>query len=181
MSVNYIVRVLAVEGNRLTCRVNATYHGEPIPPSRTLAFRFIWEPWEQLCGGGTGHLPEGAVVTLDEARERGRRAPLMRVLAGKDLRDDDWSRANADQFIFCVGVTDRLNYPDPALELYLDSALSQATFNISVTDPAWLEHLEPRMEWDTFGYDHDSRFGIMPDCFTPMVVRCYAVASLGSR
>ena len=69
MATMYHVRVLAVEGDRLVCHVTALYPDEPLVPSRTLAFRFVWEPWYDLAEGVTQHLPGGGQgVTSEEAR-----------------------------------------------------------------------------------------------------------------
>jgi hypothetical protein len=60
MATMYHVRVLSIEGSRLACRVTAVYPDVSLAPSRTLAFRFVWEPWWDLTAGSSHHLPEGA-------------------------------------------------------------------------------------------------------------------------
>lgn len=152
----YRVRVEAVEGNRLTCRVAVVYSGETLVPSRTLAFRFVWEPWYDLCDGMTRHLPGGGKgVTPEEAREMGRVAPLNKELANRDMDDSDWNQANADRFVCCVGITDRRNHDKADSEANEQVDPPHATYTITVTDPAWLAHLAPGMEWDTTGFDDD--------------------------
>lgn len=156
----YSFRVLAVEESRLTLRVTVEYSGEPLVPDRTLAFRFVWEPWDYLCRGNTYRPPEegyGEAVPSEEALERGQRAPLASALAGQDMHDLDWCVKNADRFVFCVGVTDHINYTDPddGDSVYNRENPPQATYTITVTDPAWLEHLAPGMWWPSYGFADD--------------------------
>jgi hypothetical protein len=168
MTEMYSFRVMAVEGKRLTLRVTVEYSGEPLIPDRTLAFRFVWEPWYDLCDGVTYRPPEdrppepgyGEVMPPQEARERGQRAPLTRVLAGQDMNDHDWCVENADRFIACVGVTDHVNYTESDGTAddseYDPEAKPEATYTIIATDPAWIEHLTPGMWWCTGGYAEDA-------------------------
>lgn len=166
MAEMYSFRVLAVAGNRLTLRVTVEHHGEPLIPERTLTFRFVWEPWFDLCDGVSYRPPEenyGDAMPPQEARERGQRAPLTRALGGQDMNDHDWCRANADRFIACVGVTDHINYRDPDIDdddsddVDDDETPSQSTYAIIVTDPAWIEHFTPGMWWPISGYVEDAR------------------------
>lgn len=165
MTEMYSFHVVAVEGNRLTLHVTVEYSGEPLIPDRTLAFRFLWEPCYDLRQGVTYRPPEdrpleagyGEAIPPQEARERGQRAPLTRALAGQDMNDHDWCCENASRFIFCVGVTDHINYTDPDDDDfdYDHENPPQATYTITVTDPAWLEHLTPGMWSFTGGYAED--------------------------
>lgn len=166
MAEMYSIRVLAVEGNKLTLRVTVEYHGEPLIPDRTLAFRFVWEPWYDLCDGVTYRPPEenyGEAMPPQEARERGQRAPLTRALAGQDMNDEDWCRENADRFIACVGLTDHINYTDPDVDDddsdYDDEAKPEATYTIVATDSAWIEHFTSGMWWPITGYADDNMPG----------------------
>lgn len=104
----YRVRVLAVQGERLTRRVTALYprgKDDP-PPSLTLALQFLWGPWRWFREGLSGNV-EGGVVSPKEAEELGRIAPISPELAGKDVCDGDWTRANACRFISGVEVGGR--------------------------------------------------------------------------
>jgi hypothetical protein len=121
-----------------------------------LAFRFVWEPWWDLNDGSTHHLPEGERnIAREEARERGRAAPLARELAGRDMNDLDWNQANATRFIACVGVTDFLNCGEQPQDARQQSELPQATCTITVTRPEWLAHMAPGMDWETTAFDDD--------------------------
>ena len=135
MATMYHVRVLAVEGDRLVCHVTALYPDEPLVPSRTLAFRFVWEPWYNLAEGVTQHLPGGGQgVTSEEARGMRRRQPLAKELAGQDMDDLDWWCANADRFIRCVGVTDLVAEGAAELGPRGSEPGPQATYTILATD-----------------------------------------------
>lgn len=176
MSEIYSFRVLAVEGNRLTLRVALEDAGHPLVPDQAQAFRFVWEPWAYLCRGNTFRPPEegsGEVIPPQEARERGRRAPLTAALAGQDVQNLDWFFANAARFVFCVGVTDHVNYtnPDDEDSGYNPEIQPQATYSITATDPAWLEHLTPGMWWPSSGFADGIPY--LPNMFgwlTPAVV-----------
>lgn len=158
MAEMYHVRVQSVEGDRLVCRVTDVYGGEPLTPSRTLSFRFIWEPWWDLTAGRAEHLPNGKDISKEKAREMGCAAPLSRELAAQNMDDLDWCCANAGRFIRCVGVTDFFNY-DPMNEEATEEGVDpQATYTILVTNPDWLAHLSPGMEWPTNGFDDDGGY-----------------------
>jgi hypothetical protein len=153
------------------CRVTAVYPDEPLVPSRTLAFRFVWEPWWDLTDGATHHLPEGERnITTEEARERGRAAPLANELAGRDMNDLDWNQANASRFIACVGVRDYGPCVEPSPEAREWGGLPQATYTITVTDPRWLAHITTGMAWETTAFDDDGRTMFHPDWATPNAV-----------
>jgi hypothetical protein len=155
MSVMYRVYIQAVERDRLICRVTVVYRDEPLNPSRTLAFRFIWESWLALASGYSRHLPSEEGVSEEAAREMARASPLAREMAGRDMDDLDWCNANAGRFVHCVGVTDFVNY-DPIHSAATDPAVNpQATYTILVTDPGWLAHLSPGMEWESYSFEDD--------------------------
>lgn len=166
----YRVRVLSVEGDRLICRVTVDYRGESLTPSRTVAFRFVWEPWWDLTAGRTEHLPNGKDVSNEQAREMGWAAPLSRELAERDMDDLDWNCANADRFIRCVGVTDFFNYDPLEPDATTPEEPPQATYTILATEPDWLVHLSPGMEWGTTAFDDDIRHRIEPSWRSPDVL-----------
>ena len=153
----YKVRVLSVEGDRLVCRVTSydPRSEEDPPPSRTLALQFLWEPWYDFSHGSYTFVT-GGPSTPEQAKELGRVAPIGRELADQDICDGDWIRANIDRFVRQVEVRDRnlvtRDCDDTDDEVLLDP---QATLIISVTDPKWLEHLRPGMEWETTAFDRD--------------------------
>ncbi len=151
----YQVRVLSVGGNRFTCRVTALLSdtGDDLPPSRTLAVQFLWEPWRWFSEGLLYEV-RGNTFTPEQAEELGRTAPIGRELADKDICDGDWTRANVARFIKEVEAYDRACVPGDSPE---DSWLTQGIYVICVTDPSWLEHLWPGMEWRTTAYDKDEK------------------------
>ncbi len=154
----YKVTVLSVDADRLSCRVTAylpSDDNDP-PPSKTLAFQFIWEPWYYFHIGLLNHMT-GGVVTAEHARELARTAPIGSELIGQDICNGDWTRANVSRFIRDVEVRERG-------WICLDSCGGEengygalALFIITVTDPRWLEHLRPGMEWETTAYDKDEK------------------------
>jgi hypothetical protein len=151
----YQVRVLAVAENRVTCRVTALISGtgEDLPPSRTLALQFLWEPWRWFSEGLSREV-SGGTVTPEQAEELGRTAPIGRELAGRDICDGDWTRANVARFIKEVEVYDRVCVPGDSPD---ESWPTQGIYVITVTDLRWLAHLRPGMEWGTTAYDKDEK------------------------
>jgi hypothetical protein len=102
-----------------------------------------------------GYQVTGGAVTPEQAEELGQTAPIGRELADRDICDGDWIRANVGRFIRSVEVYDRAWVPgDPPDEV---PPSVQATCDIIVTDPRWLEHLRPGMEWGTTAYDRDEK------------------------
>ncbi len=163
----YQVRVLTVEGSRLTCQVTAfdpRSEGDP-PPSQTLALQFLWEPWMWFSEGLLGSMANLA-VSPEQAELLGRSAPIGRELAGKDLCDGDWTRRNVGRFIQQVEVRDRrwfqgdhwgdVGAGPPSVDVPCNVVVglpeAQGTFIITTTDPRWLEHLRQGMEWGSTAY-----------------------------
>src|SRR5262245_20753630 len=135
----YEVRVMSVEGDRLTYRVTALDdRGTEDPPaSRTVGLQILWEPWD-CFRLGLSYQVTGGKLTSGEAEELGRTAPIGRELAGRDICDGDWMRANVGRFIRSVEVHDRAWVPgDPPDDM--PPSIS-ATCVITVTDPRWLHH-----------------------------------------
>jgi hypothetical protein len=147
----YQVQVLSISGSKLTCRVTAHDPDAGLPPSRTLALQFLWEPWLYFSQG-LFHRIVGADVTLDRAEDFWRTTAIGRELADWDICDGDWTRANVARFIHDVLVFDRVWIPSDSPDY---SGETRAIYLITVTDPRWLEHLRPRMEWGTTAYDMD--------------------------
>ena len=52
----YQVQVLSISGSKLTCRVAAHDPDDGLPPSRTLALQFLWEPWLDFSQGLFHHV-----------------------------------------------------------------------------------------------------------------------------
>lgn len=156
------IRVESVEGSRLSCHVDHVY-GSHWPwclvSSRTLALHFLAESlWSQQPGSG---------MTWQQAAEAAHAAPLWQEL-GDYSHDEDWNRENAGRFVSCVGMVDHQNcdemwadLSDPRWEddptLWETKERPSAQCIIAVTDPKWISHLSPGMEWDSTAYDHDAK------------------------
>jgi hypothetical protein len=66
--------------------------------------------------------------------------PLGDAVDEDDLLSESWAKENAPTYIASVRVT-----PDDLPEqVPVDTV---ATYEIEVTDPKWLEHLEPAQQW----------------------------------
>ena len=154
MSEIYQVRVLKIAGDRLTCRVTALQPREPKEPpaSKTLALMLLWEPWHLFSEGLYYAFQPEPVVTLEQAKTLGRTAPIGRELAGRDICDGDWMRANVGRFIRKVEVRGRRVVEEQPQTIHV-----RATFVITVTDPRWLKHLRAGMEWGTAAYNRDEK------------------------
>jgi hypothetical protein len=184
MTTIFRVRVEAVDGPHLTLDVDHVYGWEwhhSLVNSRTLALHFLWEP---LLGYIRQRIPspDGNMITWEEADAFALTLPLGRELAGRDHTDEVWNRANAGRFISCVGVVDRRHhnemwndtndarwdYPRHVDREEVETA--KATYLIAATNPCWLAHLYPGMEWDSTAYDHDEKVTVDPVWRTPTVL-----------
>jgi hypothetical protein len=154
----YHVRVESVAGDRLTCRVTAydPRDDQDPPPSRTLALQFLWETWEWFRLGLSYHV-QGGGMSPERAEELGRVAPIGPELGGQDICDGDWIRANVGRFIRRVQARDRDIGAWRDEQGEVREGVPQATLIITATDPRWLEHLRPGMEWETTSYDRDEK------------------------
>jgi hypothetical protein len=165
----YRVRVRSVASFLLACRVTAVAgSASPLHASRTLALWFVYEPWLDLSSGVSRHLPgDWSGVPRRHIRDMAHSAPIARELAGDEVRGAQWARENAGRFISCVGVVER-HHCD---ERYWDAPdqQSQATYLIAATDPRWLEHLRPGMQWNTATSNYDLAVAFDPSWRTPTV------------
>jgi hypothetical protein len=110
-------------------------------------------------------------MTREQVEELGRTAPIGRELAGKDICDGNWTRENASRFISHVEIRDRrwfledhwsdagaqLAQAQPIEDVVMGLPETQVTCVITVTDPRWLDHLRPGMEWGSVAYDKDEK------------------------
>jgi hypothetical protein len=155
------VRVESVEGPRLTCHVDHVY-GSHWPwclvSSRTLALHFLAESLRSER--------PGQEMTWQQAEDLMHAAPLWPVLGDYD-HDEDWNRENAGRFVACVGMVDHQNCDEMWADLthpgweddpdaWETKEKPSARCIIAVTDPRWIAHLAPGMEWDSTAYDHDA-------------------------
>jgi hypothetical protein len=181
------VRVEAVDGPHLTLDVNHVYGWDwntHLVNSRTLALHFLWEP---LLGYIRSDIPSpgGRRITRAEADASALTLPLGRQLAGRDHTDETWNRANVGRFIACVGVADRRDHHElwnDAFHEYWDThergefPVARARYRVAATDPGWLAHLAPGMEWDSTAYDHDEPVAVGPAWRTSTVTALAEVA-----
>jgi hypothetical protein len=153
----YRVRVESINVQRLTCQVTELYgDGYHLVTSRTLALGFLWDTvgwlwWIQ-------HAPAAAELENHQAQALAESTSLGQALAGFQYYSDRPARAVADRIISCVGVTERRTVitGDREWSHYEDGTeIPQATYNIAVTDPHWLEHLAPGMVWESRAWDRD--------------------------
>jgi hypothetical protein len=110
-------------------------------------------------------------------------SPLAQELGGRSGVGDPCIWAVAGRFIACVGVTNRRNcdamwwdwnhdgWKDPAAP---QKERPSVTYHIATTDPRWLVHLAPGMEWDSMAYDlgyaHGETLGADPSWRTRDVI-----------
>jgi hypothetical protein len=178
------VRVEAVDGPHLTLHVDHVYGWNwawHLVTSRTLALHLLWEPLLHY-NGAVRRYPSGRRVPEERARRLTEASPLWRELEGRDITNHAWARANAGRFVSCVGVvgrrhhdemwneTDhpRWHHPRPVDRSEVETA--KANYLIAATDPPWLAHLAPGMEWDSTAYDCDDRGAIDPAWLTSAVL-----------
>jgi hypothetical protein len=124
-------------------------------PSRTLALQFLCE--SAFEGGVVSEdCPLGRAIESEYPRyylswwdpEANPDAP-----ANSREAYEAWHETNIDRFISCVGVVDRYHcdqskpWWDEGGDGIRDDP--QATYLIAVTDPRWLAHLRPGIEWET--------------------------------
>jgi hypothetical protein len=147
---------MSVEGDQLTCRVTDAY-GRPdaLVPSRTFAFQLIWEAWLWLSKGAV-LFEAKAGLNRTKAKRLAKVAPIGQEVAGHDICDGDWTRANVKQFVRRVKVRDRY-HEDKRFWHAPRAERPQATYVIMVTDPRWLSHMVPGLEWETTAYDKDEK------------------------
>lgn len=163
MTTLHRVRVESVEGPRLTCHVDHVYGSHwpwSLVSSRTLALHFLYESLRP-------ELPDRE-MTWDESEEFQHSTPLWQELDGNDCCDEKWNRKNVGRFVSCVGMVDHqhcdemwADLTDPRWDaepnLWETKPRPEARCIIGVTDPRWVAHLTPGMEWDSTAYDHDAK------------------------
>lgn len=151
----YRVQIQSINGNCLSCRVTQL-EGPELESSLSLVFGFLWDTVD--VEGTWMRGPDGDERTMELLPEVAQSSPLGQELAGRDFgADQNWNLENAERFISCFGVTDRrvvragedgksTHYPRGA-------KVGQAIYNIAVTDPQWISHLKPGMEWESRVWD----------------------------
>jgi hypothetical protein len=98
-------------------------------------------------------LVDDAEFTNEQIQAAADSTPLSQELAGRVFWvDQDWNLENAERFISCFGVVDRrvvISGKDEPSHYSAGEEIGQATYNIAVTDPRWIKHLTPGMEWES--------------------------------
>jgi hypothetical protein len=94
-----------------------------------------------------------------------------------------WVAWVAGRFVSCAGVTDRRNCDallwDPDGNRWAGGPPTRkrrpgATYHIAVTDPRWLAHLEPGMQWDSMAFDHHEGVPVLDPSWRTEDVRLIA-------
>ena len=175
MTTLHRVRVTSVGGPYLTCHVHHVYAWHwrwSLVSSRTLALHFLWETMDERVRSIRSPSSNWGKPTKREKQLLARDVPLWKELGERDSTDEAWNRANVGRFVSCVGMVDHQHcdemWADSSHERWDDRTLFEtkerpsATCIIAVTDPQWLVHVGPNMEWNSTAYDHDAEVKFDP-------------------
>lgn len=140
----YGIRVLAKEASTVTLKVFLVYYDwDHIPASKDFFLSVLWDKADTRFGGGG---PLGDAVTVDQ------------------ICDDQFRLDHAGTYVASVEQIGSANYPITNKEklstFYYErdgkwaneNKLAQVDFRITVTDPKWIEHLQPGMSWGSTSY-----------------------------
>ena len=140
----YGIRVLAKEASTVTLKVFLVYYDwDHIPESKDFFLSVLWDEADTRFGGGG---PLGDAITVPE------------------ICDEQFRLYHADAYVAKVEQIGSANYPITHKEklstFYYErdgkweneDKLAQVDFRITVTDPKWIEHLQPGMSWGTTSY-----------------------------
>ncbi|MEO5584314.1 MAG: hypothetical protein ABIQ75_02575 [Flavobacteriales bacterium] len=140
----YGIRVLAKEGPTVTLKVFLTYYDwDQIPYSKDFFLMVLWDEADTRFGGGG---PLGDAITVPQ------------------ICDEKFRLEHAGAYVESVDTISCANYPITNKEhlatFYYEregrweneDKLAQVDYKITVTDPKWIEHLEPGMSWGTTAY-----------------------------
>lgn len=172
MTAQHRVRVQSVEGTKLRCHVDhvaAEHWPWCLVSSRTIAFQFLCESLQYEAIGRDLYWEE----TYASTHPTPPTPPLWQALERPSGLDESWNRANVGKFVACVGMVDHqncdemwVNTADPRWDenpdLWETKPRPSATCLITVTDPRWIEHITPGVEWDSTAYNHDARVPFTP-------------------
>ena len=140
----YRIRVLALdpELRKVTFRVFLVYYDwSGVPTDASFFLRILWDKADTRFGGGG---PLGEEVDVDR------------------YLDESWVDANTKRFVERVTRLSLRNDPIPAgkqpptfvYDGYTDEdLLTQGDYEVIVTDPRWLAHLEVGQMWQTTSYE----------------------------
>jgi len=96
--------------------------------------------------------------------KRNKKRPLAQAISAEEILNRDYVLEHQDDFIETVECLELENYPrtidfeamsDKEFDQYWENeaGLPQALMEVTVTDPKWIAHLTPGMEWNTTAYD----------------------------
>ena len=91
------------------------------------------------------------------------RAPLAHNVSLKDTLDINWVSVNVSKYIEECHLSNIENYPlsvdleqlspKQQRDFWKSNRTPTAIFEITTTSPAWIEHIDKGMEWDTAAFD----------------------------
>ncbi len=148
MSELYSVSVSRVDGADVAFDVTVVHpDAGPVPDCFFFALQLVYDPIDPYSYG-----EEPAV----------RDCALAKEMDLTDYLSPPWVRTNARGFVASVRVEDQENHPppdweDPRYETFWEGDESSwATLHVTMTHPAWAEHLREGMSWDTAAYGDSS-------------------------
>lgn len=140
----YGIRVLAKKGPTVTLKVFLVYYDwDQIPDSKDFFLMVLWDKADTRFGGGG---PLGDAITVSQ------------------ICSESFRMAQAPAYVANVEKIGSANYPVTNREelstfYYEDEGrwenedrLAQVDFLVTVTDPKWIEHLQPGMSWGSTAY-----------------------------
>lgn len=79
----------------------------------------------------------------------------------KEILTPEWTTKHEGEFIASVRIVSKKNIRKykaklPPLDWSDRSIVPQAEYEIKVTNPGWIQHLEVGQRWQTAAYDHYS-------------------------
>jgi hypothetical protein len=165
MSSILYVEVTGKQADRLNCLLTSIVnYYEDFPESPTLAAQLLVEAWSTMnrgllydafhvhCNGGF-YCP----LSHEEINARVAASPIRTLMPEPEdhvlIVDEEFIRQCAQNMIQSIRVLERRNCNRPQRHRF--APLAQCDYEIQVTDPAWLHHLEPGTCWDTTAYPYE--------------------------
>lgn len=165
MSSIFYVEVTDKRGDAVSLLLVEIQFGFVFAASPTWALQLLVESWERMrdgwvetaqMAGNSGGLY--APFSPDEARHRAAASPIAPL--DPDLGDEAWIRDQAPRFIRSVALGEERHAAglrgSPFPMRHLHGPHAEAVLTVRVADPAWLDHLEPGVCWDTTAYPYET-------------------------